>query len=327
MNKSIRISLLLFCLLATLPYLKGQNPGIRFEPYTTISDKAMLGKIETHVTEFMRAVNQTLLRGGIPNLKPEAFTSEAKSSVEGFWKSGKFYFPGTIIKERILTASNNSFQIRNIPILIEDDTLPAVIHIMPDGRISDFYVGLRQTQYNMVLNSDNAVDERRRTIILNFLEHFRSAYVLADIDYIETVFSDKALIITGKVVETTKLDASQFSSGNEKKIEYNIWTKEEYINRLRKILTKSNNLKLDFSEIEVMRHRKYPNFYGVVLKQDWKTRTYSDTGILFLLIQFDENNERPIIWIRTWQDPKITPPEDLFGLHSFRISGDSNPKN
>lgn len=44
-------------------------------------------------------------------------------------------------------------------------------------------------------------DARRRHTILNYCEHFRRAYTTKDLDFLKQVFSDKALIIVGNVIE------------------------------------------------------------------------------------------------------------------------------
>jgi hypothetical protein len=63
------------------------------------------------------------------------------------------------------------------------------------------HFGLEITQYKNVINSNSVIDKTRREIILNFIENFRTAYIRKDIDFIEKVFSEHALIITGRVVQ------------------------------------------------------------------------------------------------------------------------------
>ena len=84
------------------------------------------------------------------------------------------------------------------------------------------------------------------------------------------------------------------------------------------MFNKSNNLILNFKNIEVIKHTKNDNFYGVLLQQSWKSSTYSDEGWLFLVLQFREDGKH-LIWVRTWQDVRDTSPDSVFGLHNFRI--------
>jgi hypothetical protein len=96
--------------------------------------------------------------------------------------------------------------------------------------------------------------------------------------------------------------------------------------RLRKVYNNTKYLLLYFDNINVIKHRKYPNFYGVLLQQTWKSSTYSDKGWLFLLVQFKEAEE-PLIWVRTWQEFKDTPPDSVFGLHNFVIRQEGKVTN
>ena len=62
-------------------------------------------------------------------------------------------------------------------------------------------------------------------------------------------------------------------------------------------------MNIRFSGIELVKHSQYPEIYGVTLKQDWSSSTYSDVGYLFLMIDFrDEDN--PLIKVRTWEPEK-----------------------
>jgi hypothetical protein len=220
---------------------------------------------------------------------------------------------------------DNSYQIRNLPFIFgNSDKFDVVLEYLPDGRIDDFYIGLEAHQYKTVLDNTSVIDRTRREIILNFLENLRTSYVKKDIDYIEKLYSDKALIIIGKILKPEDISTDNIQPILTKnQIEYQVLTKSEYITRLKSVFSSINYLHLDFKNIEVVKHRKYPNFYGIMLQQTWDTQKYSDDGLLFLLVQF-KDNEDPIIWVRTWQDAKNTPASDAFGLHNFKISsGDS----
>ena len=59
-------------------------------------------------------------------------------------------------------------------------------------------------------------------------------------------------------------------------------------------------IKINFDNIEIIRHPKHEKIYGVTLKQRWNSSNYSDEGYLFLMFDF-KNFERPIIRIRSWQ--------------------------
>ena len=66
-----------------------------------------------------------------------------------------------------------------------------------------------------------------------------------------------------------------------------------------------------------MRHHKIPEIYGVKLKQKWQSDSYSDTGYLFLMIDFI-NPDKPLIHVRTWQPEKF-PDGSVISLGDFEI--------
>lgn len=70
-----------------------------------------------------------------------------------------------------------------------------------DGKVDDVTFGLGKIAEDNLF--DNLMDENLasvRSAINNFLESYKTAYALGRLDYLEEVFSDDALIITGKVV-------------------------------------------------------------------------------------------------------------------------------
>lgn len=50
-------------------------------------------------------------------------------------------------------------------------------------------------------NGFSETDSENRRVILNYMEHFRMSYETKDIDFLEQLFSEKALIIVGTVVK------------------------------------------------------------------------------------------------------------------------------
>ena len=118
---------------------------------------------------------------------------------------------------------------------------------------------------------------------------------------------------------------NQYSSWytlNNEQIQYQKSTKEEYINNLKRCFKNNSYINLVFDEIEVMRHPKRDDIFGVTLKQHWNSSNYSDVGYLFLMINF-EDEMNPTIQVRTWQPDKYNgkplPREEVFSLDMFSI--------
>ena len=143
------------------------------------------------------------------------------------------------------------------------------------------------------------------------------------------MFSEDALIITGKVVMTKKSD-TQMTVSN---VEYINQNKQQYIRNLKRAFLVNKWIDVKFSMIGengaggcagITRSKVDPTKYGVRLRQSWKSSNYSDEGYLFLLWEFPENGKEPIIHVRTWQpewsgDKHLQPNDDISTLGGFDL--------
>ena len=242
------------------------------------------------------------------------------------WENSPFQCSDEEIVESVI-STGTGYQVRNIPLLmcptdtkLEDDEIyqEAVISFDRQGNIESFYLTLSMNLYMNVIRSNKEVtDLRRRQLILDYVEHFRTAYNQKDAVFLEQVFSDDALIITGKVIKQSK-DGIPLPD----KIQYKKQTKQEYITNLRRVFSANKYIKVTFDEIEVMRHPVNKDFYGVTLHQGYTSNNYHDDGYVFLLWDF-RNEEAPQIHVRTWQPDRINggklPKDEVFGLSDFDI--------
>ena len=140
-------------------------------------------------------------------------------------------------------------------------------------------------------------DAKRRHTILNYCEHFRTAYTTKDIDFLRQVFSDKALIIVGNVVKPIANDGKCQA---ENRVTFAIHSKRDYLSRLAKVFAANQKIDVRFSGFRIMRHPTMDGIYGVTLRQQYKSDRYSDDGYLFLLWDFRDRS-MPLIHVRTWQ--------------------------
>lgn len=144
----------------------------------------------------------------------------------------------------------------------------------------------------------NEVDDN---ILINLLENYRTAYALEDRDYLQSIFSPDALIITGKKIKTyTGTDGRKLAKD---KVELQRMTVKQYMERLKKIFDANEFINIQFSDYLI--RKVYNNYnrklYAVQIKQDYFSSIYGDTGYLFLYVDITNPNE-PIIHIRAWQD-------------------------
>lgn len=151
--------------------------------------------------------------------------------------------------------------------------------------------------------------ESAKMVLINFLENYQTAFALKRLDYISSIFSDNALIITGRVVQRADVE-NQFREKGEY-IEYNRQNKEEYLRNLKWSFRSKEYVNLNFANMEVLKTGKGEAVYSIQIKQDYYSSNYGDSGYLFLLVDV-KNPKRPMIDVRAWQ-PKPHPDFGIFG--------------
>lgn len=163
----------------------------------------------------------------------------------------------------------------------------------------------------------DVADARRRKVILNYCEHYRTAYTTKDVDFLRQVFSEKALIIVGNVVKQTAGDGKGWLP--RERVTLNIHTKQEYLARLARVFAANRKIDVKFSGFHIMRHPTIDGLYGVSLRQQYKSDRYSDDGWLFLLWDF-RNESMPVIHVRTWQPAStVSDGDEVINIRDFNI--------
>ena len=314
-------------LMATM-VIQGKAEKVTFTISDGIDNAAIKSKIENTVSSILSEVNAAQDAGRSLNFSAMGNVgTRVQQSMAMLWENSPFFCTDDEIIEHCLTAGTG-YQVRNIPLLMtppedrefgEDEYQEAVISFDKQGNVESFYLSISMNLYMNVIKSNlELTDLRRRQLILDYVEQFRTAYNKKDINFLNQVFSDDALIITGKVI--MQKHAEGFTS---QKIQYNKQSKEQYIKNLRGVFQRNSYIKVTFDDIEVMRHPVNPNFYGVTLLQGWTSGSYHDDGYLFLLWDFT-NEEAPQIHVRTWQPDKIggkpLPKDEVFSLSDFDIN-------
>lgn len=317
---------LFFVCMALIAVITIQASAVNFTISNGIDNATVKGRIENSVSRILSEINAAQSSGRSLNFAAMGVGTSVQQSMAMLWENTPFICTDEEIIEHCLTTGTG-YQVRNIPLMMkptgerefnEDEYQEAVISFDRQGNVESFYLSISMNLYMNVIKSNlELTDLRRRQMILDYVEQFRTAYNQKDINFLNQVFSEDALIITGKVV-TTK-HAEGFTS---QKIQYNKQSKEQYIRNLRGVFQRNNYIKVTFDDIEVMRHPVNPNFYGVTLHQGWTSGRYHDDGYLFLLWDFTNENF-PQIHVRTWQPDKIggktLPKDDIFSLSDFDI--------
>ena len=318
---------LLLIVMVALFAIQSQADNVKFTVSDGIDNAGIKSKIESGVSRMLTEINAAQDAGRSLNFSAMGnIGTRVQQSMAMLWENCPFECTDEEIIEHCITTGTG-YQVRNIPLMMkptgerefgEDEYQEAVISFDKHGNVESFYLSISMNLYMNVIKSNlELTDLRRRQLILDYVEQFRTAYNQKDIKFLNQVFSDDALIITGKVI-TTK-HAEGFTS---QKIQYNKQSKEEYIKNLSGVFKRNSYIKVTFDDIEVMRHPVNPNFYGVTLLQGWTSGRYHDDGYLFLLWDFTNENA-PQIHVRTWQPDKIggkpLPKDEVFSLSDFDI--------
>ena len=301
---------------------------------TEIDDVELRANIDLAISGLLTAFNNAQGTGQSPRVSGIDVTPEVAETIEKLWADCPFRCAETEVVERAITTPRGEYQVRNIPLImmpIEGESKDVswkkyqegVFTLDKDGMVTDFHLALDANLYISVMASATEVDDFiRRQLILEYVERFRNAYNLKDLNFLEQIFSDDALIITGKVVKQVKSDLNRQSLNNNKVV-YSKQNKKQYLTNLAGVFKRNKRINVLFDEIKVVRHPAKADFYGVTLKQGWSADSYSDVGYLFLLWDFT-NPDAPQIHVRTWQPDKIDvntplPEEEIFSIDDFDV--------
>ena len=174
-----------------------------------------------------------------------------------------------------------------------------------DKKICDLSFSLgKETVQGIV--SQTGWTEEARIILISFLENYKTAYVLKRLDYVSSIFDDDALIITGRVLRNVK--GPNEYSGN-RYVTLSRQSKANYIKNLSRVFASQEYINIQFSDCEVMKLGKGEQLFGIKIRQEYFSTTYSDSGYLFILVDL-RDYQSPVIHVRTWQDE----PDKDFGV-------------
>lgn len=325
------ICLLLICTLLSFP-MAAQKVNVKLKPDKGFKDQQVVSTMERNLSLVLTEINAAQREKRPLDLDGIPMNDFAKAGLRMLWANVYFYCDDNYVVDRLWNFSDG-FMARSIPIIItpgEEEFASgvfqeAVVEFDKKGVISDFRFAIDAAVGESMEQGGDAVDIERRMQILAYCDRFRTAYNTKDIAFLEQVFSDDALIITGKVVTTRKGDMPLSPS-----ISYKKYDKQQYLNNLRCVFARNSWIEVKFSQIgehgegdgerAVTRSTENPNIYGVRLRQEWQSSTYSDMGYVFLLWDFTDE-EHPVIHVRTWQPEFVggsrIPEDEIFTIDDF----------
>lgn len=322
-------------LIALFAWLAVDAQEVTFSVSSGVNDSAFRRKVESTVSALLTEFNRAFDAKADPSFSGIPIADGAAASVRMLWRNSPFHCDETDLVEPVLGTYDGNYQIRNIPLeSLNEKGEPVyremVIDLDRTGQITRINRALEAHLYRRIMADGSQVtDLRQREMILNYVEDFRTAYDKKDIDFLEMVFSDDALIITGKVVQRKKGDGSvQVRPG----IVYSKYSKKEYLDRLRtRVFPNTKYIEVTFGNVELVKHPTIEGYYGVKVRQGYKSMfkngaVYEDDGYLFMLWDFRDEN-RPQIHVRTWQPywldeakTQTIAEDQIININSFKIT-------
>ena len=177
-------------------------------------------------------------------------------------------------------------------------------------QITHVAMGLGREAMNDVVLGHLDWSEKSRTRIVGFLEDYRTAYATKNLEYLDKVFDDNAVIVLGKRLQVApQLNKEGYM--NNHRVQFTQLTKREFLRNLRRQFQSKDYINLHFSQNRIYQLQKDVERYGIEIKQDYYSSNYGDTGYLTLIFDLT-NPDQPVIHVRTWQEQ----PDPNFGVVS-----------
>lgn len=320
MKKTLILAIALVAFMAS----EAMAQNVSFVFSDGIANKTLKTKIESQISRLLTAINTAAENETDINYSGIDIDPLASKSIGMTWRVARFSTIEDDIVDHCITEKTKNgrirgYQVRNIEVKMYPvdpsydgpEFRELVISVSPQGVIENANFAIGNTEMSNIFRLGSQLqDLDRRMQIVHWCEQLQNAYNTCDISFMDNIFSDDALIITGRL--TSRRVQSEMAVRSPADVEYIRQTKAQYLNGLRRVFRNSKYVNVKFSDFKIVRHGSKPNYYGVTLRQNWSTNNYHDEGILFLVWDFSDE-DMPKIHVRTWQP--LT--EEAFTLGNF----------
>ena len=314
---------LLFCAFGCIVKAQDNDVLITLDGMDSYSP-SLKATMEKQLANLFTAINVAEANGGDVNYSTVKIDNMASQSIGVVWNNVHFR---TEYNDLALNCvrSGNEFEVRNIGVNMkpindtytEDLWREVCVLFDASGKIIDFNFAMDKIAYERIRKEGERLgDVSERTTIIQWCERFANAYTKMNKEVMNDIFSDDALIITGRVSMEKEGDG-----GQKIKVDYQKQNKQQYLTKLfamfdrAKVPGSKYYINVKFDDYEVKRHPAKPHYYCVELRQKWNSSTYSDEGFVTLLWDF-RNPDRPKIHVRVWEAIKNY---DMFGPDGPRL--------
>lgn len=263
---------------------------------------------------------ENALRSGNIFAARDCFSTEGFNMIDTLSRYGKMTVIGKPdykllkYKDEVLCRSIlMQFEFRNTvgfsqEVVFRFDTINKVVTSLA-FRLSD------QAEYDII--SKTKWPEESRLILVNFLEDYQTAYALKRHRYLESIYSDDALIIVGRMVKKTEIPDRMTLKLTAEEVELTKYDKDTYMKNLAMCFGNNEYIRLRFTETDFTKANNRNDVYGVRVRQEYFSSSYGDVGYLFLLV--DLRGAQPLIHVRAWQPDKVDL-EKLMNMSDVRFN-------
>ena len=223
----------------------------------------------------------------------------------------KFMESNTIICENIdaiyrCYKTKSGFEIRDVNVIVvQGDSINVerklTIVFTMDGEVSDIFYSIDDGLYRNIFNNSPVLNPEEdsisntgshymvddKTAIVNFIEQYQTSFENKDMVFIEKLFSEDALIITGGNVIRYK---SNNVYQGDLETNYLKQNKADYLTLIKRDMLRNEKTKIHISDIEIVQHPSNKKIYGVTIVQQYKSGNHSDNSKLFLLVDASKEN-------------------------------------
>ena len=252
------------------------------------------------------SVIENALRNGNISMARHCFSQEGYNMLDTLSHYGKMTVVGKpeyrFLKyndEVLCRSITVQFDFKNTPGFSQDvvfrfDTINKVVTSLA-FRLSD------QAESDII--SKTKWPEESRLILVNFLEDYQTAYALKRHRYLESIYSDDALIIVGRMVKKTEIPDRMTLKLTAEEAVLTKYDKDTYMKNLSMCFNNNEFIRLRFTETDFTKANNNSDVYGVRVRQEYFSSSYGDVGYLFLLV--DLRGAQPLIHVRAWQPDKV----------------------
>ncbi|MDD2636045.1 MAG: hypothetical protein PHW82_11165 [Bacteroidales bacterium] len=287
-----------------------------------IETKVSFTKKCTDYRKTVTLINQSILSKTNDNIQ-DLFTDNGLQSYNNIIKYGNAQILPQKDSLRFISV-NNQTMMRSIPMLFSfpNNNRKFVENIVytfdSTGKVNNINFALTDVAINDILSkSERFGSDEEKYFLIDFLENYQTAYAMQNINFIESVFSDDALIIVGTVLKKSEPIEGMYKQLDTDNIKYTRFSKDEYIKHLKKAFNSKEFVNIAFEDTDIKKTGGKDKIYGIQLAQNYYSSNYSDKGYLFLMIDLNDTIN-PKIYVRTWQ-PEKNMDGSVIGLENFTI--------